>query len=89
MAITNWIMGAVIGLIIALIIVLILQNTVFKEMNMKLLYAIMFVLFAVAGGFLQSNICAVHADAMPTPQEQIEEIDKTGKIPMVVSLLSK
>lgn len=79
MTISNWIVGAVVGLILALIIVLILQNTVFKDMNMKLLYAIMFVLFAVAGGFLQNNICAVHADAMPTPQEQIEEIDKTIK----------
>ena len=79
MAIQNWIMGAVIGLVLCLIIVLILQNTVFKESNMKILYAIMFVLFAVAGGLVQSNVCAVHAESAPTPQEQIEEIDKTIK----------
>lgn len=79
MAITNWIVGAVVGLVIALIIVLILQNTVFKDSNMKLLYAVIFILFAVCGGLTVNKICSVSADAPPTPQEQVEEIDKTIK----------
>ena len=79
MTIQNWIMGAVIGLVLCLIIVLILQNTVFKDSNMKILYIVMFVLFAFCGGLVQSKICAVHAESAPTPKEQIEEIDKTVK----------
>lgn len=79
MAITNFIIGAVIGIVVCLIIVLILENTIFKDMNMKMLYGIMFVLFAVAGGFIQNSVCAVHAESAPTPQEQVEEIDKTIK----------
>ena len=38
MQISNWIVGVVVGLILCLIIVLILQNTVFKDKEMKLLY---------------------------------------------------
>ena len=79
MAISNWIVGAVVGLVLALIIVLILQNTVFKDKNMTILYIIVFVLLAVCGGFLQKTYFTVHAQAMPTPQEQVEEIDKTIK----------
>lgn len=79
MAISNWIVGAVVGLVLALIIVLILQNTVFKDKNMTILYIIVLVLLAVCGGFLQKTYFTVHAQAMPTPQEQIEEIDKTIK----------
>ena len=77
MQISNWIVGVVVGLILCLIIVLILQNTVFKDKEMKLLYVIMFVLFAVCGGIMQNTYFTVSADAMPTPKEQIEEIDKT------------
>ena len=77
MTITNWIVGTVVGLIIALILVLILQNTVFKDSNMKILYAVIFILFAIFGGLVQNKICSVSADALPTSQEQIEEIDKT------------
>ena len=77
MQISNWIVGVVVGLILCLIIVLILQNTVFKDKEMKLLYVIMFVLFAVCGGVVQNSYFTVSADAMPTPKEQIEEIDKT------------
>lgn len=76
-AITNCIVGIIVGLILALIIVLILQNTVFKDKEMKLFYLIIFVLFAVCGGVVQNKYFTVSADAMPTPQEQIEEIDKT------------
>ena len=79
MAISNWTVGAVVGLVLALIIVLILQNTVFKDKNMTILYIIVLVLLAVCGGFLQKTYFTVHAQAMPTPQEQIEEIDKTIK----------
>lgn len=76
-SITNWIVGVIVGLILALIIVLILQNTVFKDKEMKLFYVIVFILFAVCGGVVQGKYFTVSADAMPTPQEQIEEIDKT------------
>jgi len=79
MDVSSWIVGSVIGLVLALIIVLILQNTAFKNMNMKILYIIMFVLFGVAGAFVQNSYFTVHASATPTPQEQIEEIDKTIK----------
>ena len=74
---TDCIVGIVVGLIVCLIVVLILQNTVFKDKDMKLLYMIMFVLFAVCGGVVQNSYFTVSANAMPTPQEQIEEIDKT------------
>ena len=77
LSISTWIVGVVIGLILALIIVLILQNTVFKEMNMKILYIIMFVVFAAAGGFIQSSYFTLHESAYPTPQEQLEEITTT------------
>ena len=78
-AIKSSIIGIVAGLLLALIIVLILQNTVFKEKNMTILYVIMFVLFAVCGGVVQNKCFTVHAESAPTPQEQIEEIDKTIK----------
>ena len=77
--ITNYVVGIVVGLIVCLIIVLILQNTAFKGKNMSLLYVIMFILFAVCGGFIQSSYFTVHADAIPTPQEQIDEIIATIK----------
>ena len=77
MNVSNWIVGAVVGLIVCLIVVLILQNTVFKDKEMKMLYMIMFVLFAVCGGVMQISYFTVSADALPTPKEQIEEIDKT------------
>ncbi|MDD4351287.1 MAG: hypothetical protein PHP83_03835, partial [Clostridia bacterium] len=76
-SITNVIVGVVIGLVLAVIIVLILQNTVFKDKKMTIFYAILFILFAVGGGVVQSNYFTVHAEAMPTPQEQIEEITTT------------
>lgn len=78
-AISNYIIGIVTGLIVCLIVVLILQNTAFKGKNMSLLYMIMFMLFAVCGGFVQSTYFTVHADALPTPQEQIDEITATIK----------
>ena len=68
MQISNWIVGVVVGLILCLIIVLILQNTVFKDKEMKLLYVIMFVLFAVCGGVIQNSYFTVSANAMPTPK---------------------
>ena len=77
LSISTWVVGAVVGLILALIIVLILQNTVFKEMNMKILYIIMFVIFGVAGGFIQSIYFTLHESAYPTPQEQLTEITTT------------
>ena len=93
MDVSNWIVGVVVGLIVCLIVVLILQNTVFKDKEMKMLYMIMFVLFAVCGGVVQNTYFTVSANAMPTPQEQIEEIDKTindnWKTPMVALLLNK
>ena len=55
MDISNWIVGVVVGLIVCLIVVLILQNTVFKDKEMKLLYMVMFVLFAVCGGVMQNT----------------------------------
>lgn len=77
LSVSTWIVGAVVGLVLALIIVLILQNTVFKEMNMKILYVIMFVIFGVAGGFIQSSYFTLHESAYPTPQEQLTEITTT------------
>lgn len=77
--IKNSIFGIVAGLLLALIIVLILQNTVFKDKNMTIMYVILFVLFAVCGGVIQGKYFTVHADTAPTPQEQIEEIDSTIK----------
>ena len=76
MAITDYVIGAVIGLVVALIVVLILQNTVFKGKNMALLYAIVFILFAVAGGFVQkTSFSKVEAASYtPTPQEQIKDV---------------
>ncbi|MEG1751939.1 MAG: hypothetical protein RR247_02630 [Clostridia bacterium] len=73
-AITNSIVGVAVGLILALIIVLILQNTVFKDKKMTILYVVLFVIFAVSGGLIQNRYFTVSAEAMPTPQEQIKEI---------------
>ncbi len=74
MDITNYIVGACIGLVLALIVVLILQNTVFKGKNMTIVYCILFIAFAVCGGIVQKNYFTVSAEAMPTPQEQIDTI---------------
>lgn len=76
MAIADYVIGAVIGLVLALIVVLVLQNTVFKGKNMALLYAIVFILFAVCGGFIQkSQFTKVEAASfVPTPQEQIKDV---------------
>ena len=76
-AITNSIVGIVVGIVVALIITLILANTIFKEKKMTILYVILFVLFAGAGAFVQTQYFTVHASAMPTPQEQIDNIDAT------------
>ena len=76
-SLSNWIVGAIIGLVISLIIVLILQNTVFKNMNMKILYIIMFVLFGAGGAFVQNSYFTLHESAYNTPQEQLEEITAT------------
>lgn len=77
--IKNSIIGIVAGLLLALIIVLILQNTVFKDKNMTIMYVLLFVLFAVCGGVIQGKYFTAHADTAPTPQEQIEKIDSTIK----------
>ena len=77
LSVSTWIVGVVIGLVLALIIVLILQNTAFKGMDMKILYIIMFVIFGVAGGFIQSSYFTLHESAYPTPQEQLEELTTT------------
>ncbi|MCI7003481.1 MAG: hypothetical protein MR904_03970 [Clostridia bacterium] len=76
-AITNSIVGIVVGIVVALIITLILANTVFKDKRMTILYVILFVLFAGAGAFVQTQYFTAHASAMPTPQEQIDNIDAT------------
>lgn len=76
-AISNSIIGIVVGLVLALIIVLILQNTIFKNNNMKILYVIIFILFAICGGVIQSKFFTASADAIPTPQEQINTITTT------------
>lgn len=74
MSITNVIVGVVIGLVLAVIIVLILQNTVFKDKKMTIFYFILIALFAVCGGVVQNSFFTVSAEAMPTPQDQLEEI---------------
>lgn len=76
-AITNSIVGIVVGIVVALIITLILANTVFKDKKMTILYVIIFVLFAGAGAFVQNHYFTASAEAMPTPQEQIDNIDAT------------
>ena len=78
-AITNNIAGIIIGIVIAVILVIILQKTVFKNSSMKLISVIIIVLFAIAGGVIQSKFFTAHASAWPTPQEQIENITSTIK----------
>lgn len=77
MTITNYVVGACVGLVVALIVVLILQNTIFKGKNMTLLYLLIFIAFAVSGGIIQKDHFTVSAEAMPTPQEQVETITTT------------
>lgn len=77
MTITNYVVGACVGLVVALIVVLILQNTIFKGKNMTLLYLLMFIAFAISGGIIQKDHFTVSAEAMPTPQEQVETITTT------------
>lgn len=76
-AITNSIVGIVVGIVVALIITLILANTVFKDKKMTILYVFIFILFAGAGAFVQNHYFTASAEAMPTPQEQINNIDAT------------
>lgn len=76
-AITNSIVGIVVGIVVALIVTLILANTVFKDKKMTILYVIIFILFAGAGAFVQKEYFSASAEAMPTPQEQIDNIDAT------------
>lgn len=76
-AITNSIVGIVVGIVVALIITLILANTIFKDKKMTILYVILFILFAGAGAFVQNHYFTASAEAMPTPQEQIDNIDAT------------
>ena len=74
---SNYIIGIVIGLVVALIVVLILQNTVFKDKSMTILYVVIFVLMAVCGGVIQNNYFVVSASSAPTPQDQIDNITST------------
>lgn len=74
---SNYIIGIVIGLVVALIVVLILQNTVFKDKSMTILYVVIFVLMAVCGGFIQNKYFVVSASSAPTPQDQIDNITST------------
>ncbi len=76
-AITNSIVGIVVGIVVALIITLILANTIFKDKKMTILYVFIFILFAGAGAFVQNHYFTASAEAMPTPQEQIDNIDAT------------
>lgn len=74
---TNSIVGIVVGLVVCLILVLILHNTAFKGKDMMILYLIMFVLFGLGGGAIQKNYFTLSADAIPSPQEQIQNINTT------------
>ena len=74
---SNYIIGIVIGLVVALIVVLILQNTVFKDKSMTILYVVIFVLMAVCGGVIQNKYFVVSASSAPTPQDQIDNITST------------
>ena len=74
---SNYIIGIVIGLVVALIVVLILQNTVFKDKSMTILYVVIFVLMAVCGGIIQNKYFVVSASSAPTPQDQIDNITST------------
>lgn len=74
---SNYIIGIVIGLVVALIVVLILQNTIFKDKSMTILYVVIFVLMAVCGGVIQNKYFVVSASSAPTPQDQIDNITST------------
>lgn len=74
---SNYVIGACVGLVLALIITLILQNTVFKDKKMTILYIILFVLFAVGGGVIQRVFFTDNPSAIPTPQEQIDNMTST------------
>ncbi len=76
MTITNYVVGIAIGLLLALIVVIIMKYAIFKDKKMTALYLSIFALFAVCGGFIQNNYFTVSAEAMPTPQEQIETLEK-------------
>jgi len=74
---TNSIVGIIVGLLVCLILILILHNTAFKGKVMMILYLIMFVLFGLGGGAIQKNYFTLSADAIPSPQEQIQNINTT------------
>jgi len=76
MEIQNYVTGIVIGVLVAFVFVVILKYTIFKNKTPSLLYMLIFIVFAVFGGFIQNSYFTVSADAMPTPQEQIENLEK-------------
>lgn len=73
----NWIYGVVIGIAVALILVLILHFTAFKGKKMTWLYVVFIILFGVAGGIIQYYNFYVSNTAVPTPEEQIDNITTT------------
>jgi hypothetical protein len=76
MQITNYVVGIAAGLVIALILTVIMKYTIFKGKSMSAFYMLIFMLFAISGGYIQKSYFTVSAEAMPTPQEQIETLEK-------------
>lgn len=75
--ITDNLIGLIIGLIVALILVITMHYTIFRDKNMTIFYVIFFIICGTCGLLIQNKYFSVQALEAPTPQDQIEEIDKT------------
>lgn len=70
--------GLLIGLAVAVLITIILQATVYKNSKVNgLIVVILCIVLGLGGVFIQNKFFANVTATAPTPQEQIETIDKT------------
>lgn len=70
--------GLLIGLVVAVVITIILQATAYKHSKVNgFIVAILCIVLGLGGVFIQNRFFANVNAAAPTPQEQIETIDKT------------
>lgn len=79
MSISDYIIGLAIGVVVALILVIVMHYTVFKNAKMTVYYVITIILFGIGGAAIQRTCFPMNRAnaAVPTPQEQIEQITST------------
>lgn len=70
--------GLLVGLVVAMVVSIILQATIYKNSRVNgFIVAILCIVFGLCGVFVQNRFFSTAQASAPTPQEQIENIDKT------------